>query len=245
MRKATVRVSLNRSVSPLDHPTEGDEGCIADDLYSTDSKYFYLYAQGKPAGRWCTPATRGTVPRPKKCIAVHAYMGICKWGTTKLMFVTGTHKQVSKYIDSKSKRLYRGVGQDEYNDVIKGLWLPEGNRLFQHSGKWSDNWQLQQDNATAHTTSKNIAFIAANVPGGSFLKWPANSPDLSPIETVWAWMDAKLKKHYKPKNVEELKECLEKVRQSIPTDYLEALFGGMGDRMRLCTDLMVNRYGND
>ena len=62
----------------------------------TDSKYFYLYAQGKPAGRWCTPATKGTVPRLKKCIAVHACMGICRWGTTKLIFVTGTHTQVSK-----------------------------------------------------------------------------------------------------------------------------------------------------
>ena len=60
---------------------------------------------------------------------------------------------------------------------------------------------------------------------------------------MWAWMDAKLKKHYKPKNVEELKECLEKVRQSIPTDYLEALVGGMDDRMRLCIDLDGEHIG--
>ena len=86
------------------------------------------------------------------------------------------------------------------------------------SGKGSDNWKLQQDNAIAHTTSKNMAFLAASVPGVSFLKWPANSPDLSPTQTVWAWTGAKLKKHYKSKNVEEVKECLEKIRQSIPTD---------------------------
>lgn len=98
-------------------------------------------------------------------------------------------------------------------------------------------WQLQQNNAPAHTTVKNTAFIAANVSGGQFLKSPANSPNLSPIETVWAWMDATLKQQYKPKNVEELKECLKKVRQPIPVDYLEALFDGMDDRMTLCIDL--------
>ena len=38
------------------------------------------------------------------------------------------------------------------------------------------------------------------------MKWQANSPDLSPIETVCAWMDAKLKKHYQPKNVEDVEE---------------------------------------
>ena len=41
----------------------------------TDSKYFRLYAVGKPAGRWCTPASRGIVARPKTSIAAHAYMG--------------------------------------------------------------------------------------------------------------------------------------------------------------------------
>jgi hypothetical protein len=39
------------------------------------------------------------------------------------------------------------------------------------SAFWSDSWQLQPENATAHTAGKNMVFIAASVPGGSFLKW--------------------------------------------------------------------------
>jgi len=35
----------------------------------------------------------------------------------------------------RSNELYRVVGQDEYNDVIKDFWSSEGNRLFQHSGQ--------------------------------------------------------------------------------------------------------------
>ncbi|DBA95132.1 TPA: hypothetical protein ACH3X1_015687 [Trebouxia sp. C0004] len=71
----------------------------------TDSKYFRLHTSGRPAGRWCKPATRGTVAKPKHSIAAHVYMGISYYGTTSLKFVTGTHKQVSKYINPKTKFL--------------------------------------------------------------------------------------------------------------------------------------------
>jgi len=198
----------------------------------TDSKYFKLYAMGKPAGRWCTPASRGTLARPKTSIAVHAYMGCCRHGTTTLKFVTGTHKQASKHVNPKTKRLHTGVGQDEYHAVIQEHWVPEGNRLFQQAGKWADNWQLQQDNAPPHKTAQNMAYITANVPGGHFLKWPANSPDLSPIENLWAWMDHKLHKLPVCKNVEELKQKLEEIRQSIPACMLHAMFDGMPARMK-------------
>ena len=209
----------------------------------TDSKYFKLYAMGKPAGRWCTPATRGTPARPKRSIAVHAYMGCCRHGTTKLKFVTGTHKQLSKYVNPKTKRLHCGVGHEEYKDVIKEHWVPEGNRLFQQSGKWSDNWQLQQDNAPPDKTAQNMAFITAIVPGGHFLEWPANSPDLSPIENLWAWMDHKLHKLPVCKDVAELKQKLEDIRQSIPACMLHAMFDGMIARMERVVALSGDYIG--
>ena len=40
-----------------------------------DSNIFRLSAIGRPAGRWCIRATRGTVGRPKHSDGVHAYMG--------------------------------------------------------------------------------------------------------------------------------------------------------------------------
>lgn len=203
----------------------------------TDSKYFKLYAMGKPAGRWCTPATRGTVPRPKHSIAVHVYMGMSYRGTPSLKFVTGTHKLASHYVNSKTKRLHTGVGQDEYTDILREHLVPEGNRLFQQDGRSSGSWQMQQDNAPPHKVGKNMAFIAANVPGGHFMEWPANSPDLSPIENLWAWMDHKLHKLHACKNVEELKEKLEHVRQSIPVGTLHAMFDGMKARMMKVIEL--------
>ena len=96
------------------------------------------------------------------------------WGVTKLKFVTGTHKQASKFVNPRTKRLHTGVGSQEYTEVLSQLFVPEGNRLFQGAGKWADKWQLQQDNARPHTTAANKAYTEANVPGRKFPAWPAN-----------------------------------------------------------------------
>ena len=50
------------------------ERCSWRRVLITDSKYFKLHAMGKPAGRWCTPATRGVVARPKRVMLL-----MCTW----------------------------------------------------------------------------------------------------------------------------------------------------------------------
>ncbi len=76
----------------------------------TDSNIFRMHAMGKPAGRWCTAATRGTGGRPKHSLGVHVYMGMTYRGVTTLRFVTGTYKLLSKYINPKTKQPQAGVG---------------------------------------------------------------------------------------------------------------------------------------
>ena len=49
----------------------------------TDSSIFTMHAMGKPAGSWCTQATRGTARRPNHSLGVHYYMGMTYWGVTK------------------------------------------------------------------------------------------------------------------------------------------------------------------
>ena len=203
----------------------------------TDSKMFLLRKSARACRRWRMLKARGTIPKYKKCLAAHVYMGISYWGTTKLKFVTGTSKQKCKHINPKTKRPRAGVGGDEYHEVLRDFFVPEGNRLFQTAGKYKDKWQLQQDNAPPHKTAQNMAFIAANVPGGHFPAWPANSPDLSPIENLWAWMDGQLQMHHNPKNIEEMKECLELVRQSIPLSVLRTYMNSLDSRMRKVIEL--------
>ncbi len=200
----------------------------------TNSKYFRLLAMGRLAARCCTPAA---VAKPKHSIAAHVYMGIPYHGTTSLKFVTDLLKQVSKYINPKTKRPHAGVAQEEHTDVLHEHFIPEGNRLRQHAGKWADNWKMQQDNAPSHKTATNMAFIANNVTAGHFLYWPTNSPDLSPIKYLWGWMDSRLHKLHKCKYVEELKEKLDEVRQSIPSSFLHHLFDGMNTGMKRVNSL--------
>lgn len=103
----------------------------------------------------------------------------------------------------KLRRSYKGVGQDEYDDVIKGLWVPEGTWLVQHSGKCLNKviyWQLQQDNGKPHTTPKNMVFTAPSMhmPGSHFQQIHLICHPLRQCGL------AKLRKDHKPKSVEEL-----------------------------------------
>ncbi len=97
---------------------------------------------GRPAGlgKWCTPATRGTVGKAEHSEGVHVFMSMSCRGVITLRFVTGTHKYIGRYINSKTQQLYRGVWSKKLNDVLQHHLNPEGNRLFQSAGHWSGNW---------------------------------------------------------------------------------------------------------
>ena len=151
-------------------------------------QHFQNACHGKASWQLVYPSTRGTVGRLKHSLGVHCYIGMTCWDVTTLKFVTGTHKLAQKYINRKTKQAYTGVGSKEYNDVLQQHLIPEGKRLFQQAGRRAGKWELQQDNAPAHKTKENMQCISANVPGGLFLAWPPNSPDLSPFENLWAWM---------------------------------------------------------
>ena len=65
------------------------------------------------------------------------------------------------------------------------------------------------------------------------MAWPANSPDLSPLETVWGYMKKKLEQNpNKPKNIEKLWEQVQDIWTSIPIEFLQELYNTIPNRVK-------------
>jgi transposase len=62
------------------------------------------------------------------------------------------------------------------------------------------------------------------------LPWPSQSPDLNPIEHVWAYLKKKLAQ-YRPKNIGELKLKIMKEWNEIPTSFIRRLIDSMEHRV--------------
>jgi hypothetical protein len=71
------------------------------------------------------------------------------------------------------------VDAKEYMDSLRPRFFSEAHKAYNHRP-----WVFVQDGATPHTTDANIEEITRHC----FLcpSWPANSPDLNPIEMVWS-----------------------------------------------------------
>ncbi len=77
-----------------------------------------------------------------------------------------------------------------------------------------------QDGTSCHTTKKVMAFLKEE-DEFTVTDWHKNSPDLSPIENVWAHMKLKLKSR-KLKNLQKLKTAITTMWvDDMPHDYFK------------------------
>lgn len=90
-------------------------------------------------------------------------------------------------------------------------------------------WHFMQDLAPAHKAHTTRHLLDQK--GVRVLYWPGNSPDLNPIENVWAYMARKLPKTL-PRNEEELWDRVKAVWMSIPEGFINNLYRSMRRRIR-------------
>ena len=144
-------------------------------------------------------------PIPKYSQGIMVAAGLSNNGVGKLIFVTGTMNSFS------------------YNQILE-FYKEDIERL----GK---NLYFQQDNASCHTGKKSLNFIKNNF--NNYLEfWPANSPDLSPIEELWSIVEARLNK-YTFNNTDEMVKKLQWIWNRIPKTICRNLINSFDEKIGL------------
>lgn len=101
------------------------------------------------------------------------------------------------------------------------------------------NAVFQDDNATPHRARLVDTFLQqSNI---NRMNWPANSPDLNPIEHVWDMLDRRVRdRQQPPATLQQLLGLLQQEWQAIPQRDLANLIHSM---RRRCNECRQNRGG--
>ncbi len=84
-----------------------------------------------------------------------------------------------------------------YQEILEHFMLPSADKLYGDA-----DFIFQQDLAPAHTAKGTKSWF--NDHGFTVLDWPANSPDLNPIENLWCIVKRKMR-DTRPNNADDLK----------------------------------------
>ena len=137
--------------------------------------------------------------------------GICGQTTTQLIVLRG-NMTAQRYIDV----------------VLRPVVVP----FLQRQPRGSI---LQHDNARHQVARMTRDYLEdANV---TVLPWPANSPDMNPIEHLWDHLDRHLRQLVPlPGNRQELEQALINIWNGIPADVIRRLTTSMRRRVLACID---------
>jgi len=96
-----------------------------------------------------------------------------------------------------------------------------------------DGFVFQHDNDPKHTSKLVKAFLAEE--GIEILKWPAQSPDINPIEHLWDELDRQIPQ-IKRKSFQEYKQALHDIWEGICPARLQKLVESIPNRLKAIID---------
>ena len=172
-------------------------------VFFTDETYFVLV---RAKNRYWS-IQRPTVATRLQCPKLGVWGGISSRGKTELHFFTSS-------IDS----LY-------YQDILDEVLIEEANTLY------PDGWYLVQDNARPHVSCSTKSFSQQR--SVNVLDWPSLSPDMNPVENVWALMKHEVEKSL-PTTLAQLKSVIQDVWQNIEAEHF---CSSMPNRIAQCLTL--------
>ena len=127
--------------------------------------------------------------------------GISCYGLSSLIFCSGTQNNFS------------------YKQFL--VFMKKDIEKIKNEHNLKEKFYFQQDNAACHVSQESKSLIDILF-DKEYIDWPPNSPDLSPIENVWAILKEKLSKR-NIKNLDELRDNILDIWSKFPIALCEKL----------------------
>jgi hypothetical protein len=189
----------------------------------TDRKRFEFKYPGQRVTRfkWVRKGSKHEQYKVNHAQGLNIYAGITPYGMTVAHIVTGTSQHKTTFKNKKGEPA-RNITAQEYQHVMNNTLLPQGKLLFTRQGQAS--WYFQQDNDPTHKAGPGhvAAWNAKQRSSVQFMTWPPNSPDLSPIENIWAIVDGKVQAKG-CSTFQEFKDAVLHELKSVPLSTLKDL----------------------
>lgn len=127
-------------------------------------------------------------------------------------------------------RIKGNMNAKMYHSILVKKMVPSAKKLFGNT-----KWIFQHDNDPKHTAGIIKNYLQnKNI---TVLKWHAQSPDINPIENLWAHVKQKMK-DYSPSNEDELFQLLTQEWNKIDNEFLYKLIESMPRR---CQSVIQNK----
>ncbi len=110
-----------------------------------------------------------------------------------------------------------------HHDVLANYAIPT---VKSHVKKVKKRLFFQEDNAPVHTARVARSFLSSS--NVEVLSWPAQSPDINPIENIWSYIEIKIcKRDSQPSSVRQLEQWIKEEWDAVPVEYYRNLIKSM------------------